>query len=555
MSQDIPQFPQNLSEADRRRALKLLQAREEIQKDSVLKGRKYSLIQEAFLLSRAKVRVYCGANQSGKSTVGADDLAIKAGQGMPDSLADRYPMDLIHVGEYWASALTFPLANDVVERKLKQAIPKRNIVKHNKELSAFFLQNESEIRIKSEQQGEDNYQSATLYGVWDDEEHKKKIWDEEYVRVMAMGGWLSMTFSPLKGLSWAYEHLWKKAHLYTQTENIHGIKEDVGIVHTLEEIKLLRDRRLKVIPNTAASADPNIECFQMTSYDNPFLPDIEIQNTERMYMDDPAAYNARVLGRFAAGSFNCRFNQQALVKMQASCPSTFKRGEVRNGIFTVKLNGQLILFKDRKPMGQGFYVLGADTSKGGLSGDPACIQIVDHITCEQVGVWHGHAESNEFGRILLELGKYFNYAYIGPEVNFDPSIAKYLKENKYPIARIFTYTTDDDDMKHNLSGTRSKVQNLGWHTNKKTKPLMISNLAQYISQGQVRLNDIATIQELGTYEYKDDNEVTGAMGGCHDDRVMALAIALEVRDRRAVPKKREEDFTSHADQKDPITGY
>jgi hypothetical protein len=75
--------------------------------------------------------------------------------------------------------------------------------------------------------------------------------------------------------------------------------------------------------------------------------------------------------------------------------------------------------------------------------------------------------------------------------------------------------------------SKSGVKKYGWDTNNKTKPIMIQTLAAFISDNHIQINDPNTIDELITFVYDKDGH-TGAMGGCYDDRVMALAIALQL---------------------------
>jgi len=73
----------------------------------------------------------------------------------------------------------------------------------------------------------------------------------------------------------------------------------------------------------------------------------------------------------------------------------------------------------------------------------------------------------------------------------------------------------------------STSSNLGFWTDRSSKPSLIGTLAEWLSNGRLILNDSATIAELGHYELKDDGVQTGAPKGMNDDLVMALALAVE----------------------------
>src|SRR3990167_4257842 len=222
------------------------------------------------------------------------------------------------------------------------------------------------------------------------------------MRTIDCQGDLALTFTPVEGLTWAYKKLYKKASFYYYTKNKHGISEEVGIVHTSEELLRLKERELVILPNTSEETDPDITSFQMTIYDNKFLPDSEIQKTERKYKDDPISYNARVLGRFTKISGRNVFNVNRLIETQQNLNPVFKRGEVINGQFKEMPNGRLVLFRDKKAIDAGYYVIGADVAEGIATGDYNCAQILDRLTCEQVAVWHGHCSPEEFAGVLVD---------------------------------------------------------------------------------------------------------------------------------------------------------
>ena len=69
---------------------------------------------------------------------------------------------------------------------------------------------------------------------------------------------------------------------------------------------------------------------------------------------------------------------------------------------------------------------------------------------------------------------------------------------------------------------------LGWETNAKTKPVMIDGLAEALAEGLLGVNDAELVKECVTYVY-DERGAMGAQAGCRDDRVIAAAIAWQLR--------------------------
>ena len=73
---------------------------------------------------------------------------------------------------------------------------------------------------------------------------------------------------------------------------------------------------------------------------------------------------------------------------------------------------------------------------------------------------------------------------------------------------------------------RPETQN--WPTNAKTKPIMIDDLAEAIAEGHLLLHSRGLVDECLTFITTDSGSQE-AQPGKHDDRVIAAAIAWQVR--------------------------
>jgi hypothetical protein len=72
-------------------------------------------------------------------------------------------------------------------------------------------------------------------------------------------------------------------------------------------------------------------------------------------------------------------------------------------------------------------------------------------------------------------------------------------------------------------GQRQKKR-LGFNTNIKTRKLILDLLRRLIRERQIEIFSKTTVDELQTFVINKDGKET-AQHGCHDDRVMSLAIA------------------------------
>jgi len=185
--------------------------------------------------------------------------------------------------------------------------------------------------------------------------------------------------------------------------------------------------------------------------------------------------------------------------------------------------GFLKIYKEAQPEWQ--YVIGADSCESALSHDEACAQVVARQTWEQVAHLHGHMAPDDFGKKLFPLGQYYNMALIAPERNGPGAVTVHtLAEMYYPnLCRTQRLVFTD-------GGKPEETEEHGFHTNVKTKPLLIDKLSASLRDLLLVIHDKKTFDQLSLYVVKKVNEEghvsMGAEDGHFDDCVMALAIAV-----------------------------
>ena len=163
------------------------------------------------------------------------------------------------------------------------------------------------------------------------------------------------------------------------------------------------------------------------------------------------------------------------------------------------------------------YVIGADTAMGlPNGGDWSVAQVLDSQK-RQVATWRGRVHPDFFSEILFELGTYYNDAFIIAENNSHGILTctRLGKDMAYP--NFYTEVQVD-------KLTDKETIKLGFTTTSKTKPLIIDQLRASMRENEVELNDKTTIREMLTYIVTQSGSME-AEAGCHDDTVMALALA------------------------------
>lgn len=189
-------------------------------------------------------------------------------------------------------------------------------------------------------------------------------------------------------------------------------------------------------------------------------------------------------------------------------------------VFESNVEGYLKMWELPKDGEQ--YVIGADVGEGRVNGDYSCAQVLNRKTYEQVAVFHGHVDVDIFGKELFKLGMYYKQAMVAPERNsIGIAVILVLRELDYPNIWI---------REKQVLVQEKLTPELGWVTDSRTKPIMISNLAKAIREKSMIIRDELTIQELYAYQF-DAAGHANAVSGSHDDRVIALLIASELYNR------------------------
>lgn len=205
---------------------------------------------------------------------------------------------------------------------------------------------------------------------------------------------------------------------------------------------------------------------------------------------------------------------------------------------------------DDHPLRDHTYVIGADVG-GGLGGDSdnSVAEIIDVTAGEQVGEWLSNkVEPDRFGsEVLPRLGKTFNNAMIAVESNNHGilTLAK-LRDSDYPDYLIYR------------SGTAAKrgeeinrLAQLGFRTTTRSRPFLIGNLRLALATSLV-IHSPILMDELGSFVEKEGGKME-AQDGCHDDTVIACAMAEHVRDKAAFLLGAEDEARSGTSQTDPFS--
>jgi len=164
------------------------------------------------------------------------------------------------------------------------------------------------------------------------------------------------------------------------------------------------------------------------------------------------------------------------------------------------------------------YIIAADVSLG-VGQDYSCA-VVLNTDREIIGLYRdNHIDPSKFGDLLFYLGRYYNNALLAVESN-SMGVATLSRLMQMNYVNLYKQTK---------ISSLSKEEGLtpGFRTTQVTKPHIIGNLKNAVENDDIWIASKTIIQELKDYVSTDSGR-TEAAAGCHDDTIMATAIALEV---------------------------
>lgn len=211
------------------------------------------------------------------------------------------------------------------------------------------------------------------------------------------------------------------------------------------------------------------------------------------------------------------FNQQILKLYLENVIPPVARGYVSEiGQLTHDEKGYVRFYKYPEVGKQ--YVIGADVAEGLEKGDYSVGMVLSR-DLELVATWHGHIDPDLFAQELVGLARFYNGAVIGCERN---SIGILVNQKIKDLGYDALYRRQYIDKIR-----KAPAHELGWKTDAKTKPTIIQELGAALREQVIDIYEEDTIKELLAYQ-RDEAGHTNAQEGMHDDRVIALAIALKM---------------------------
>lgn len=164
------------------------------------------------------------------------------------------------------------------------------------------------------------------------------------------------------------------------------------------------------------------------------------------------------------------------------------------------------------------YAIGVDPALGYADSDDSVIEVGNCNTGEQVAEVQGKLDGNDLAEECDLLGNYYNEALIGVEINKDLTCVNRLWTGGYPNLYFRAEETGRP--------FRKQTDKLGWDTNIRTRPMLVTQGRNMLTDGSVVMKSQELINqwkifvlEMGKFQ---------ALAGGHDDLVMGFLIMCEM---------------------------
>lgn len=265
-------------------------------------------------------------------------------------------------------------------------------------------------------------------------------------------------------------------------------------------------------------------CFS-TYKDNKFLSDDDRKALEDLKYSDKYTYEVYCLGKWGILGktvFDARVIQGRLDVI----PKPVKTGYFLYDYDGLKLtnirwkndkDGYIKIYQLPDMPAVTKYCIGGDTAGDGS--DYFTAHVLDARTGIQAAALKQQFDADQYTKQMYCLGVYYKQALIGIEANFDTFPIMELQRlgytNQYVREAVDTYT-----------GRTEK--RFGFKTTVLTRPTVISRLIEIVREHCETINDQDTLEELLTIVKNEKGRIEAPEGG-HDDQMMGLAIAHEVR--------------------------
>lgn len=210
-------------------------------------------------------------------------------------------------------------------------------------------------------------------------------------------------------------------------------------------------------------------------------------------------------------------NQERLAEYVKLCEAPTWVGDLSDDGHTVSFipNPESELKIWKMPRDREMFLISGDVAEGVAGGAYSVAKVFNRSNWEVVAQWRGHCDPGKFGKIMVDMGYFWNNAVLIPELNNHGwATTERIKGEQYPH---LLKTSDLWPEDH--SGAKD-----GFPTNERTRVQIFSALSNALDQRTFIDKDVVTIREMQKL-IKDERGKVVAQSGFMDTTI-ASAIGL-----------------------------
>lgn len=296
--------------------------------------------------------------------------------------------------------------------------------------------------------------------------------------------------------------------------------------------------------------DSGLATVVHTTYkDNKFLTEEDKQVLEGFKDTDPYYYQVYGLGEWGILGktyFNAKNIQERIQHLKQPIKVgrfeyTYEDEQIIDYRWRDDPEGFIRIYKDK--IDRTPYVLGGDTS--GEGSDYFTGHVIDNITGEQVAVLRHEFDEVEYTRQMYCLARYYNEALLGIEANF----STYPIREAERLGYTKQYVREEED-----TYTGRMAKKFGFRTTSVSRPRILAGLQTIVLENVDLLNDKDTLEEMLVF-VRNEKGRPEAKEGEHDDLVMGLAIAYDIREQQSFEREQRRYAPIYVSTNDDFGSY
>jgi hypothetical protein len=219
----------------------------------------------------------------------------------------------------------------------------------------------------------------------------------------------------------------------------------------------------------------------------------------------------------------------------------------RKGRWVTVSDGLIHVYERPHPLGK--YAIAADVATG-RGDDFTNADVIDLQTGQIVAQLHGKIEQSRAADQLHMLGRWYNTAKIAVENQggYGDGLITFLRDGKRglpPYPNLYRHT-------NYARGKKPIEEAYGYPMNERTRQAVLDGLKDWLRQRLFAELPVGTVSELGWFVYADTRPSPRAQEGTNDDRVLSLAVAVDLYRQLGQPIMPRKAWKKRAPRTSPV---